>query len=627
MQREDEVQAPPPAATAGERADAAGPDGSTPSAAAWARAAGVSDEHVIEDEPAPRLHRALIVLGPLALALAILASLWSSGRRVERSVGVQVETRWLAGRDLALRAQLVGGDLSPVPGEVAVEAALVDAAGERHELGALTPVADGLAQARLEVPDAPPGAAELHLAFVPPDDSGLDAFDERVPVEIVAEPAKRAGKQVISESILQWADDSDAQPVGLRIDLRPDGRLLAGFTNRVFLRVTDAAGRPWRPAIGLARAQVWLISGEFAGELGSEREPALLFDGALDRFGLAAFDGQLNSDVVRFEVRLLGSKDVAALAAGPTEGQGEEAAAPRALSGPKRRLRFVSHAGTVRVSASTNLARPGDVLRLRAEALSGRRPIYVDVHGPEGGWIDSFTPLLAASQAREWVIPEDLAVAADGAFLQFEAYQSVLRPEHSSALAGVQLATAGPGDPSVLAPLLSRQRAQLDLPRVDRQFEIPRERAYLDRVEALAAQGAEAEELERLRAFLLGSLEAVVYGPPQALHTRAREQEQLAAFKWRWTVAIRWVLLGGGALYIALLVAMVVRNQRRLELHSHEALELAGAGASDEAFADQARATVSARRQLLARGLLTVALMVAALLLTVAMLESLVWEY
>ena len=47
----------------------------------------------------------------------------------------------------------------------------------------------------------------------------------------------------------------------------------------------------------------------------------------------------------------------------------------------------------------------------------------------------------------------------------------------------------------------------------------------------------------------------------------------------------------------------------------------------DEAFADQSLAIIHSRRQILARGVLTVGLMVTALVLTLAMLESLVWQY
>ncbi|MCA9684455.1 MAG: hypothetical protein KC457_19835, partial [Myxococcales bacterium] len=143
------------------------------------------------------------------------------------------------------------------------------------------------------------------------------------------------------------------------------------------------------------------------------------------------------------------------------------------------------------------------------------------------------------------------------------------------------------------------------------------------------------DELALARAFLIGSLEAVVHGPPQALSTRVREEQDLARRKRIWTVAIRWFLLGGGALFILAMTMMIWRNQKRLEAQTSAALGLV-AGAPGESvidqldedtFADQSLAIMQARRQVLTRGVLTVALMTAALLLTLAMLESLVWEY
>ncbi|PRP91856.1 hypothetical protein ENSA5_52380 [Enhygromyxa salina] len=352
-----------------------------------------------------------------------------------------------------------------------------------------------------------------------------------------------------------------------------------------------------------------LVSGEFDDQVGDLDNPPVLYDGPVDTLGLATFHGVLSSDVIRFEVRLPGTSE--------------------ATSGPKRRLRFVSHAGTVRVDASTDLARPGDSILITVEALSGRKPAFVDVHGPDGAWFDTITPPLHVPQDREWTVPDRFADASG--FIQFEAYQSTLRPEDSSAIARVQLAPAGVEHVDSLAPLIERQREQLSLPRIDRQFEIGRERAYLSHVEAQhQAKALDEAEIGRARAFLIGSLEAVVHGPPQSLNTRAREDQTLATFKRDWTIGIRWFLLGGGGLFILVMSLLVWRNQRQLEARTTDALGLVSGNPSvldDEAFADQSLAIMRSRRQILARGVFSIALMVAALILTVAMLESLVWEY
>lgn len=634
----------------------------------WADAAGVSGEHVFTGDRAPGMHRALMILGPVGLALAIGASLWSSSRQITHSVNVQVESTWERGEPLGLRAQVLGADVRAVPLEVGVAAIFTDAAGGAHELGPLAPVEDGLSQLSFVVPeDVALGEGELLLSFeggVGKDKAGqkvrYPAFEERLAISVLEQRGAARGEQVVARHMLQWADDSDEQPEGLRVDLRPEGRLLAGFHNRVFVRVTDVAGKPWAPKHVEARVQVVLISGEFGTKVGTLDESPVLYEGPLDSLGLASFVGELHSDVVRFEVRL--PADVAPKPT-PTEGEGEgegetegeeakpEEAKPEqaksAFDGPKRRLRFVSHAGTVRIHASTDLAKPGDTVRVDVEALSARRPVFVDVHGPSGSWLDTLTPPLRVPQERDWQLPEHFggsvveageAKAGQG-FVQFEAYQSVLRPETSSAIARVQVFDGEPRD--ALVPLIERQREQLDLPRVDKAFEIGREKTYLSHVEK-QRPSLDAGELDQARAFLIGSLEAVVHGPPQALTTRPREEEQLAAFKRRWTVGIRWFLLGGGLLFILTMVVMVWRNQTRLEAQTTAAL-LAEARESgkelghlrvvsatelpEELREEQALAISHARRQVLGRGLLSVGLMVAALLLTLAMLESLVWEY
>lgn len=625
--------------------------------ATWVGEAGVSGEHVFESGRAPRLHWALMVLGPAGLAIAILTSLWSSSRHVVRSVNVQVETRAVIGEQLAIRTQIVGGDLKPLPGSTAVRLSLVDDGGVTHELAALREVGDGLSQGTFIVPALEPGSAELLLHYLPVA-GWVEPFEERVPIELVRERDASLGRVVVSENMLQWADDTDAQPESVRIDVIPDGRLLAGFDNRVFVRVTDVAGRPWKPAFGSARIQVRLASGEFGGIVGDPDKPPILYDGPVDALGLVSVSGLLSSDAVRFEVQLVGDKEIAAAKAAaeaaanplvespPAENPPPEAAppeaappeaappvveAPAALTGPKRRLRFVSFAGTVRVSASTDFAHPGEEIKITVDAISTKRPAFVDVHGPSGAWIDSFTPPLVVPQQREWIVPDSFAPTdKPGPFIQFEAYQSTLRPEDTSAIARVQLAAAGRSRADSFAPLLERAREQLSLPRVDRHFEIGRERAYLSHIEAAQRDGKlDAATLEHARAYLVGSLAVVVNGPPQALNTRAREDETLAVFKRKWTIAIRWFLLGGGGLFICVMSIMLWRNQRQLESSTTAALGLVAGDSvlDDEELADQSLAIIRARRELLARGVLMIVLAVAGLLLTVAMLESLVWEY
>jgi hypothetical protein len=558
----------------------------------------------------------LVVLGPLGLAVSIMTSLWNSGRHVERSVNVQVETRWVAGEQLAIRTQIVDYELEPLADLSAVELRYVDAGGVTHELGELVEISEGLAQGVLSVPSLAPGPGELVLHYETVPDSRVEPFDEHLPVEIIETRTAEAGRVVVSENMLQWADDTDEQPAGVRIDLRPDGRLLAGFHNRLFVRVTDLAGKPWKPATGEPRIQVLLASGEFGGLVGDPDKPPVLYDGRVDSLGLASVEGLLSSDAVRFEIRLVGAA--------------EPPASPY-LSGPKRRLRFVSHAGTVRVIASTDFVHPGDEVTITVDAISARRPAFVDIHGPSGVWFDTVTPPLLVPQEYKFEVPRDLGWdLSEDPFMQFEAYQSTLRPEDSSAIAQVQLAPSNGVRRDSFAPLLERQRDQLSLPRIDREFEIGRERAYLSHLETqMRGTSCTEAEVERARAFLLGSLAAVVHGPPQALNTRAREDLDTATSKRNWTLAVRWFLLGGGGLFIFVMATMVWRNQRKLERQTTEALGFVPGTKvpDDEMFADHSLALTRARREMIGRGVLTIGIMTAALLMTVLLLESLVWEY
>jgi hypothetical protein len=556
----------------------------------------MQDEHSPEPaaggaERVPRLHWLLMILGPIGLAIAIWLSLWSSSQFVQRSVNIQVETTWAPGEQLAVRTQILDPELKPLEPETQVTLAIVDAQGHEQPLTELVTVAPGLAQGSFTTPELAPGEAELIVHFEPAPETELEPFDERVPITIVAKREQGQGRQIVSGHILQWADDTDPQPPDVRIDLRPAVRLLADFDNELFVRVTDPAGKP-KPG----NVQVRLISGEFGGKQGTLEQSPLVYDGPLDELGLARFSGELRSEVVRFEVQLVG--------------------------GPKRQLRFVSHAGVVDVRASTNFAHPGDEIELIVEAISPKKPVYVDVHGPDGAWIDSITPPLIVPQEQKWTIP------ASAGLIQFEAYQAILRPEDSSALARVQVVPTTTTRAASVAELIERQRQQLSLPRVDKQFEIGRERAYLSEVEARVAS-LDAASVDRARAYLLGSLEAVVHGPTQALNTRAREDETLADFKLRWIKYVRWSLLGGGGLFIVILGFLVWRNQRTLERETSRALGLdmvdMARGGDDAVFADQSLAIVRARRQVLARGAFTIGLAIVALLMTIMMLEAFVW--
>jgi hypothetical protein len=54
-----------------------------------------------------------------------------------------------------------------------------------------------------------------------------------------------------------------------------------------------------------------------------------------------------------------------------------------------RKFRLVSFAGAVRVSAEPLALRSGATLQINARALRAKKPVFVDVHGPDGAWVDT----------------------------------------------------------------------------------------------------------------------------------------------------------------------------------------------------------------------------------------------
>ena len=77
--------------------------------------------------------------------------------------------------------------------------------------------------------------------------------------------------------------------------------------------------------------------------------------------------------------------------------------------------------------------------RAAARALRAKKPVFVDLHGPDGAWVDTLAPVTGPEPPREW----STAGLSPG-FLQIEAYQFTTSPGESAALARVQI-TDGAG--------------------------------------------------------------------------------------------------------------------------------------------------------------------------------------
>lgn len=559
-------------------------------------------------EDGSRLHRALVLLAPIGLALDIVLSLWVSYLHVQRSAIVQVEQQWEAHERLAARAQLIDvrdGAVEDMRARLSVRRD-----GAEQALAELEPIGpgprgksgNGIAQASFEVPALDPGAAELVVELESPEH---EPMRETIPIEIVERRTAKEGEHTISTSTLQWADDTDPQPEKLRIDLRPFGRLLAGFDNEFLVRVTDLDGKPWA-----GQVRVTLIHGELAGELGREEDPPVLYEGPVDPLGMVAVGGRLTSDVIRIEVRVIEDQ--------PDPPEGTDGEPEKERPAIKRRFRYVSYPGGVRVELPRLAARPGETLELRPHSLRNNRLIYVDFHAPDGTWIDTLMPAFVPGEApREWTLPQELREG----FVQVEAYHYTNDPGEGTALARIYVSDADPDEAASLRPLIARQRERLELPRIDKEFDADRERKFLEHLEGATLGSAEVENARR---WLIGSLPIEVYGPPTALMTQLRDEEALAAKKERWTLGLRWFLWGGGALFIVIFAFSVYRADRMAARRLASAL---GHDLDDEGddAGDLAEQLMTARRAMLFRGGIVIGIMVTTLVLAVMLMERLVW--
>ncbi len=411
-----------------------------------------------------------------------------------------------------------------------------------------------------------------------------------IPIEVVTERARSPGRHVVSGSLSQYADDSDEQPEGIAIDVRPFSRVLAGFENELLLRVVDRKGKPWSGS-----AAVLLLDGEFREQRGSASEPPTVWEGQTNEAGLAAIRGLLSSEIIRLRVELKGADGAVT---------------------HTRKIRLVSFAGAVQLDAAPLAVVPGAALEIKAGGLSGTRPVFVDMFGPDGAWVDTFTPPVQGREpGREWTTP------AHAGLLQIEAYHFTNEPGESTAVVRVM---AQPGDPSQVASLataIERQRGALPLPRNDRTWDEDRERGYLS---WLGRASLSPSAVALARRWVLGTLPIEVRGPPTILRSRERDLTAMTELKRRWVLGLRILMLGGGALFLAAMTVLMIRSHNRDATATLEELQCLNEGVERERIEAHVQ---QARRAALGRGLLVVFSMAVGLCSAMLLLENLVWDF
>lgn len=536
-----------------------------------------------------RFGRGFVIAGPLGLAFALIASLWVSTMHVRHSLLVQVETTWRAGDRLGLRVALVATRPGPIA-NTEVEVA-VEQDGASYTL-ASPAVGEGgaIAEGGFDVPALQPGPATLRVRVT---GEGVDPIDEAIAIDVAEVREPILGTPVVSGSILQHGDDTHAQADAARIVVRARGRLLAGFDNELFVRVTDPNGVPLGTPV-----DVTLVDGKFMGHVGSASKPPVLHHGPPDRLGLVRLHGPLGSEVLRLQIDTT-------TADGKAQG---------------RLVRMVSFAGAVDVIADPAIVAPGDPVEIKAWGLSTKIPIHVDVHGVDGAFADVLTPpVVGREPPRIWHVPVS---SADGV-LQLEAHSHVTAPGESTALVRVQVSSADPASAASFTALLDAQRAALPLPRIERDYDQTLEAAYLDWIARTPIAPAEVDGARR---FLLGTLPARVIGPPVALATRGRLEAELVRTQGNARIWMRVFLLGGGGLFLGAMAFGIVRSQRRAAAQA--LAEVRRERGPDPQEAAQLEGHIrSAARAGIARGFGVLGIMVGGIALTMFILERLVWVF
>ncbi len=612
-----------------------------------------------------------VVLAPLGIAVVIVLSLIVKGWAVTHSVIVQVEPQWIAGEPLGVRVHYVDGARA---GIAESEAALRlrgggGGGGEVQELVTLREGAEpGLLQGRFTAPSVPPGDAKLEVELRAP---GRAPVVESIDVSVRESRAARDGEHTISTSQLNWGDDTDPQPERARLNLRPFGRLLAGFDNTLLVRALDEHGAPFAGEL-----EVVLTDGEFMGQHGSSDAPPTLFKGHTDALGLISLTGPFTSEILGLDLRVYPkeqgeeaagaatddakskdakskdakskdarskdakskdakskdaeskdaeskdaeskdaeSKDATPKVADPeasTEGEGD-VKPPEPLA--TRHIRMVSFSGAVRAYAEPLAVQAGGTIQLGARPLRARRPVFGDLHGADGAWLDTLSPPLKGREPpREW----STEGAAPG-LLQLEAYHYFNKPGESAAVALFQVTEGAPSAPASIKPLLARQREQMSVTRVEKDFDEELETRYLDHLERAVKT---PEEVEMARRWLIGTLPVRVYNPPAALSSRTRELATLRATKRRWNIGLFWFLVVGGGGFLLLTTLLIMRNHGRMAREMTRAL--LGDDSTDE---EELIAIRRAQRAVLARGGALIASMALGLVLAIVVLNKLVWEF
>lgn len=580
----------------------------------------------------------LVVLGCLGLAAHLWTSLWVFQSRVGPSLRIEHPSALIPGSRSPLRVALRDADLRPVAMDGAVKVFFSPGSGEKERdrvyLGTLEPfqMRDRAVASRAEgevsiPPDLALGAGFLEFE-VPEKDGGH--WRRRCEIEVSSSIKARKPSVIRESAILRQADQSQDQPPGYRIEVRPVGDLRAPFRNQIWVRISDDKGEPVKGHIA-----VHLYHGQWKSGPNhiKAQEAGLLLSSPLPKTGLAFFSGDLASETVGFELRYFA---------------GEKARrAKKATASRKVMLRAVP-GGDQLVSPRPLVGADEDIELIYRSLAPGRKASF-DIHDADGRWLGRCgDPRPRGEQKWRCPAPKELGAAVAGLY-HIEAHAGVRRVQPGvpfarlwvdgvDGLDGVDEMDERDGEDANNSPK-SGNKARRDpaktrarpLPPAAlkwmrsfiKEWPVEEQKPLENYLRSIEAQRWEPPQWRQLTSWLISATPPALFAAPSVHDTFKSAGEELKAHKSRWALRLRIWLWGGGALYVLLVALWVYYSQRRY--FEQVAQTLAIEGGEDEQNSHEAAKNLSRpSRAAVLRATGIVVILAGCLVLLALFMESLV---
>jgi len=523
----------------------------------------------------------LFLIIPAAIFVLVCVGIRVSQLGIDHTIVVIGQDRLVAGSPAAVRITLIA-DSSGYFLPDRVDAELVRG-GSRHRLFGGAIDEDGYALARnFEVPDVPPGPAEVELDI---------GFDERrrvvrCRVEVVGEPPPER---------LLVLDDARPGETPVRVDrggdlvqaLTEDRGAPTGLTSVLFFRVQGRDGAP--------RSVPLEIAPPATGD-----EPAAMEKIVTDRLGLSAW--AVRPADLDYPVLVAGARPTAvpgaAAGAGPDGGaEGEE--------DPGFLYPRVVYSG-LSVSVHNPIVQRGEPLRMTVHQITRGGPVYVDLFR-EGRWVFATSAWADADGKAEFRINPP----CEG-LLRAQITNSALVPGRTIGVRHVLALGDGQDLNDGLRAVLGRLRGPVDGP-------------WARAVSAMDLEGGARFDRGLAAAFALSRLYEGHQEVGRLVSSRKEDDAELRVFRARVQRGVMLVILLLGvavALLIGTVAAAAFRRRQRME--SEIMSEATGTDETGGAPEDDAEARWS-RRRMIVQGSILFFILVGAFAAIALLVDTMTW--